>query len=298
MEATTSATQKTEAARSAKLLESQQAARQASGGPDWRPAGSPQPGTRGALGSRQLPDSIPSGVKPAGVALPAVIPPPESEEEPTGFNDEGGYDEEGEDFADEEAGYFDEAAAAAALAESQASAATQQAVNQAAEQAKAAAQKAAKQAMTKGKDVFIRWGSAAADTFGVGSDVSTVGVSFLWDCLMYLATLSWYNLEMIYGYYLSGYFRTGEKSLLVSPLSWESLAFDQKPPLPLPDIILHGALVAVDLVFVLALVACVTIGGLLVMLIVDFVNDPTGTVYSYVTDPSLQSFFGGFFSYF
>lgn len=91
-------------------------------------------------------------------------------------------------------------------------------------------------------------------------DLSSAGVSFIIDIFVYMLTLGWLNLEMIYG----KYFAKG-KSRFVSPISWA--------PIPMPvdkdAIILSGFVVAADLALGVA-VLMVGIGGL--CLIHDFVQ--------------------------
>ena len=82
-------------------------------------------------------------------------------------------------------------------------------------------------------------------------DISSSGISFIVDIILYLFTLGWLNLEMIYG----KYFAKG-KSRYVGPLSWD--------PIPMPvdkdALILSGFVVAADITLALAFLI-LTFGG-------------------------------------
>jgi hypothetical protein len=106
-------------------------------------------------------------------------------------------------------------------------------------------QKLRKEIKKKAEAATRRGLIAGVDSIAAALDMSSVGISFLIDVGLYFFTLSWLNLEMIYG----KHFAKG-KSRFISPISWE--------PIPMPvdkdAIILQGFIVAVDLALGLALV--------------------------------------------
>ena len=90
------------------------------------------------------------------------------------------------------------------------------------------------------------------DMLAAALDISSSGISFLIDIIIYFFTLGWLNLEMVYG----KYFAKG-KSRYVSPLSWD--------PIPMPvdkdALILSGFVVAADIAVVLAFLL-IALGGM------------------------------------
>lgn len=83
------------------------------------------------------------------------------------------------------------------------------------------------------------------DLIASAFDLSTAGISFIIDIFIYLFSLSWLNLEMIYGTHF-----TKGKSKFISPLSWD--------PIPMPidphAFWLQGIIVAADIALGVAIV--------------------------------------------
>ncbi|MBI4435516.1 hypothetical protein HY630_02495 [Candidatus Uhrbacteria bacterium] len=103
------------------------------------------------------------------------------------------------------------------------------------------------------------------DLLAAALDISSAGITFLIDLIIYFFTLGWLNLEMIYG----RYFAKG-KSRYVGPLSWD--------PIPMPidkdALILSGFVVAADIALALASLL-IAFGGF--CLVHDFVK-VTGSI--------------------
>ena len=93
------------------------------------------------------------------------------------------------------------------------------------------------------KSAVRRGAIYVVDLLAGALDISSFGISFLIDIILYAFTLGWLNLEMIYGKYLAK-----GKSRYISPLSWD----------PIPMVIDKGAIILVvfvlmaDLAFMLA----------------------------------------------
>ena len=96
------------------------------------------------------------------------------------------------------------------------------------------------------------------DMLAAALDISSSGISFLIDIIIYFFTLGWLNLEMVYG----KYFAKG-KSRIISPLDWTPL------PIPLHPIFLHILVIFAD-------IAVFTIGTVFfllgIMIVVAFVT--------------------------
>ncbi|MBI4256734.1 hypothetical protein HY626_01600 [Candidatus Uhrbacteria bacterium] len=89
----------------------------------------------------------------------------------------------------------------------------------------------AKAAMKRGA-IFV------TDSIAAAFDLGSSGLSLIIDIFIYLFTLGWLNLEMIYG----KYFAKG-KSKFIGPISWDPIPM----PLDKDAIILSGFVVAADI---------------------------------------------------
>lgn len=138
--------------------------------------------------------------------------------------------------------------------------ATQQAQEQQDAQVNAAKEKVRLKIKQYAKTTFRRGAIFVVDLLAAALDLSSSGVSFVVDCILYMFTFGWLNLEMIYG----KYFAKG-KSRFVGPISWA--------PIPMPvdkdALILSGFIVAADIALAIA-VLMVGMGG--ICLVHDFVK--------------------------
>jgi hypothetical protein len=258
----------------------------------WQPAGTPEPGASGALAARPIAEGYIPNYAPS---LPPVIPPPEElEEEP-----EAGFAEV------EEPPVFDEADAARQLGDSQlrasisaerdrlASEAMDKAKKEAIDAAKKAATKAAKKYFPK----LVNWFGLGADGTSATADASDMGMSLVATIFVYLATFTWYNVSMIYGYYLSGYFQTGKEDPLIPPLTWENFnLFGDGTTIPLPDMFLHAALIALDIMLLILVLIALGLGLLLLYVAASLIEDTYGTIFGMVTGTGEFGFLGDIFS--
>lgn len=109
---------------------------------------------------------------------------------------------------------------------------------------------------------------AIVDLIAAALDISSAGLSFLVDFFIYIFTLGWLNLEMIYGTHIAK-----KKSKYISPISWA--------PIPMPvdkdAIILQAFIVTAD---ILILVAVVSLGFFAMCILHDItmIVSQTGTV--------------------
>lgn len=89
-------------------------------------------------------------------------------------------------------------------------------------------------------------------------DLGTAGASFLVTVFIYMITLGWLNVQMIYGSWIAK-----GKSSFIAPLSWD--------PIPMPidkkGIILQGLVIMADLIFITMLVLFISIGILILLAI-------------------------------
>jgi len=97
----------------------------------------------------------------------------------------------------------------------------------------------------KAKATFRRGAIYIVDLLAGALDLSSAGVTFVVDVMVYFFTLGWLNLELFYGTYFSK-----KKSRLVSPLSWD--------PIPMPvdkdAFILQTFVIAADLLLAIAFI--------------------------------------------
>jgi hypothetical protein len=109
---------------------------------------------------------------------------------------------------------------------------------------------------------------AVVDLIAAALDISSAGLSFLVDFFIYMFTLGWLNLEMIYGTHIAK-----KKSKYISPISWA--------PIPMPvdkdAIILQAFIITAD---ILLLIAVVSLGFFAMCILHDItmVVSQTGTV--------------------
>jgi len=133
------------------------------------------------------------------------------------------------------------------------------------EQSEQETQKQREEVKKVAKATFRRGAIYVTDLLAAAFDLGSSGISFIVDIFIYLFTLGWLNLEMIYGKHF-----TKGKSRYVGPISWD--------PIPMPidkeAVILQGFIVAADLALGLALLIF-AFGGF--CLIHDFVKI-TGSV--------------------
>ncbi|MDG1949338.1 MAG: hypothetical protein P8J32_00770 [bacterium] len=116
------------------------------------------------------------------------------------------------------------------------------------------------------KAAFRRGAIAIVDMIAAALDISSAGISFIIDIFIYMFTLGWLNLEMIYGTHLAK-----KKSKYVSPISWA--------PIPMPvdkdAILLQGFIVAADILLV---VTGIGLGLTGLCLMHDMIQIQTNTV--------------------
>ena len=101
------------------------------------------------------------------------------------------------------------------------------------------------------KAAFRRGMVYLVDLIAAALDMSTSGLSFIIDIFMYLFTLGWLNLEMIYGRWLAK-----GQSKYISPISWAPI----KLPVDENAFMLQCAIVTADLALATA-IAVITFGG-------------------------------------
>jgi len=129
--------------------------------------------------------------------------------------------------------------------------AKQQAQKQQAERDRAGASTLQNEFKKNAKAAFRRGLISVVNFVAAALDLSSVGITFIIDVCIYIFTLGWLNLEMIYGrWFVKG------KSRYISPLSWD--------PIPMPvdknAVILSVVVVAADLALGVAIVG-LGIGG-------------------------------------
>lgn len=103
----------------------------------------------------------------------------------------------------------------------------------------------------KAKAAFTRGAVYIVDLLAAALDMSSSGISFVVDIFVYLFSLGWLNLEMIYG----KHFAKG-KSRYISPISWD--------PIPMPvdkdAVFLQSFVIAADIALAIAILM-MTFGG-------------------------------------
>jgi len=103
----------------------------------------------------------------------------------------------------------------------------------------------------KAKAAFTRGAIYIVDLLAAALDASSTGISFVVDIFVYLFSLGWLNLEMIYG----KHFAKG-KSRYISPISWD--------PIPMPvdkdAVFLQSFVIAADIALAIAILI-MTFGG-------------------------------------
>lgn len=146
----------------------------------------------------------------------------------------------------------------------------QQAQNQKTEQADEQTRQQREELKTVAKATMRRGAIYVLNLLAAAIDLGSSGISFIVDIFLYILTLGWLNLEMIYG----KYFAKG-KSKFVGPISWDPIpmAIDKDA------ILLQGFVVAADLALGVAILV-LSFGGF--CLVHDFVK-----VTSSITEAAL-----------
>lgn len=197
----------------------------------------------------------------------------------------GAEDEEDEEEEEEEAEYEEEAAeqgAAAAQLQMRklASKLMQQKIGMGEEQMREKLRTEIRKAATKAINQAIRNGVEwLANGTGVACDASSMGISFIITVIMYAVTLGDWNMQMIWGYYI-----TKKQSILFPPLEWNPL------PIPLPDVWLHYALVMLDVILVIAIMFVVVVLTVVLFGVQIATMGSLALLLAYFTDAGTRSF--------
>lgn len=117
--------------------------------------------------------------------------------------------------------------------------------------------------------------------FVIGSIAAVIDmgtwVTTIIDAFYYVAIFGWMNVQMIYGSYMAK-----GKSFIVDPLDWE--------PLPLKGVIspilLHIALIAADILIILAFSAFFGFAFLIITVIAQIIVDPAGFALNTISGAS------------